>query len=319
MAEEGYSQRQIAARVHCSQRAVSGILEKHKITGSEKDKRIPVRRRKTTSREDSIMVRKSKANRFKTAPQKKAEVRLEYGVQISTSTAQRRLRAASLFGWKPRRLHHPIDRLACVLPESTKDWTLNNWEKVIFSDESRFLSHRSDGRVYVRRMAGEEFVDDYVQSTVKHGGGGIMVWGCITAHGVDFLTKVEGRLNGSAYIDLLGNNLIPSSHFHCMGDDWIFQQDNATCHMARQVKDWFDNEHIQVMFWLAQSPDLNPKENLWDAFATPVGEENPTSSAELWLAVKNGWEEVPLARLMKLYESMKRRCEEVIRAKGGHT
>lgn len=76
LAEEGYSQRQIASRAHCSQRAVSGILEKHRNTGSVKDKRIPGRRRKTTSREDSIMVRKSKANRFKTAPQIKAEMTL---------------------------------------------------------------------------------------------------------------------------------------------------------------------------------------------------------------------------------------------------
>ena len=74
-----------------------------------------------------------------------------------------------------------------------KDWTAEHWSKVIFSDESRFLLHRSDGRVYVRRMAGEEFKEDCVQPTVKHGGGGIMVWGCINAKGVEFLTKVDRR------------------------------------------------------------------------------------------------------------------------------
>ena len=29
--------------------------------------------------------------------------------------------------------------------------------------------------MYVRRMVGEEFMEDCVQPTVKHGGGGIMV------------------------------------------------------------------------------------------------------------------------------------------------
>ena len=76
-----------------------------------------------------------------------------------------------------------------------KDWTAEQWSQIIFSDESRFLLHRSDGRVYVRRMAGEEFMEACVQPTVKHGGGGIMV-GCINAKGVGFLIKVEGRLNG---------------------------------------------------------------------------------------------------------------------------
>ena len=49
------------------------------------------------------------------------------------------------------------------------------WSRVIFSDESKFLLHRSDGRVYVRRMAGEEFEDSSIQATVQHGGGGISV------------------------------------------------------------------------------------------------------------------------------------------------
>ena len=38
----------------------------------------------------------------------------------------------------------------------------------------------------------------------------IMVWGCIHSNGV--LTNVEERLNGDAYIDLLGNYMIPSVH-----------------------------------------------------------------------------------------------------------
>ena len=33
----------------------------------------------------------------------------------------------------------------------------------------------------------------------------IMVWGCMHSTGVDFLANVEERLNGDAYIDLLGN------------------------------------------------------------------------------------------------------------------
>ena len=44
--------------------------------------------------------------------------------------------------------------------------------------------------MYVRRMAGEEFMEDCSHPTVKHGGGGIMVWGCINAKGVGFLTEV---------------------------------------------------------------------------------------------------------------------------------
>ena len=52
-----------------------------------------------------------------------------------------------------------------------------------------------------------------------------MVWGCINEKGVGFLTKVDGRLNGKGYINILENALIPTTH----------QQDNATCHTSRLV------------------------------------------------------------------------------------
>ena len=64
LSEEGYSQRQIATRLSCSQKTVSLILKKQRETGSVKDKNIPGRPRKTR-REDSLIVRKSLANRLK--------------------------------------------------------------------------------------------------------------------------------------------------------------------------------------------------------------------------------------------------------------
>ena len=76
--------------------------------------------------------------------------------------------------------------------QTHKDWTAEKRSQVIFSDESRFLLHRNDGRVYVRRMAGEEFMED--------------------AKGVGFLTKVDGRLNEEGYINILENALIPTTH-----------------------------------------------------------------------------------------------------------
>ena len=87
LAEEQYPHREIAARVGCSHGAVGEIVRKHRLTGSVTDRKIPGRGRKTTARQDKLLVRKSLADRFKTAPQVKAEMLLEHGVDISTSTA----------------------------------------------------------------------------------------------------------------------------------------------------------------------------------------------------------------------------------------
>ena len=74
---------------------------------------------------------------------------------------------------------------------------------MIFRDESRSLIHRTDGRVYVRRIVGEALNVNCVQSTVKHRGARIMVWGCISRKGMEIL-------DGNGYINILENAPIPT-------------------------------------------------------------------------------------------------------------
>ena len=96
LSEEGYSQRAVARRVGCSQRSVSDILKKQRLTGCVRDRRIAGRKRKKTTKEDRLKVRKSKADRFKTATEIKAEMQVEHGVRISSSATRRRLREAAV-------------------------------------------------------------------------------------------------------------------------------------------------------------------------------------------------------------------------------
>ncbi len=44
--------------------------------------------------------------------------------------------------------------------------------------------------------------------------------------------------------------------------DFIFQQDLAPAHSAKATSTWFKDHGIPVFNWPANSPDLNPIENL---------------------------------------------------------
>ena len=46
--------------------------------------------------------------------------------------------------------------------------------------------------------------------TVKHGGGSIMLWGCFPAAGTGRLVRIEGKMNGAKYREILGENLLQS-------------------------------------------------------------------------------------------------------------
>ena len=83
----------------------------------------------------------------------------------------------------------------------------------------------TDGRVFVRRIIGEDLLPECIQQTMKFGG---EVWGCISCDGIGPFIKVEGRMNGKDYIRLLSRHLLP--HMQSMGSSYVFIDDNAPCH-----------------------------------------------------------------------------------------
>ncbi len=60
------------------------------------------------------------------------------------------------------------------------------------------------------RQPGEEYKDKCVLPTVKHGGGSVMVWGCMSAAGTGELQFIEGTMNDNMYCDILKQSMIPS-------------------------------------------------------------------------------------------------------------
>jgi len=62
----------------------------------------------------------------------------------------------------------------------------------------------------VWKEVGQGLIQREVQSTVKFGGGNIMVWGCMSWEGVGRLAEVEGKMDADQYVDILKENLLPS-------------------------------------------------------------------------------------------------------------
>ena len=51
--------------------------------------------------------------------------------------------------------------------ESHKDWTVEDWKRVIWSDETKINRLGSDGKKWVWKRPGEGLSDRLVQGTVK--------------------------------------------------------------------------------------------------------------------------------------------------------
>lgn len=201
-------------------------------------------------------------------------------------------------------------------------WTLADWHKVIWSDETKINRFGSDGRVWCWKHTGEILSNRTTQATVKHGGGSLMVWGCMTAHGIGYMTKIEGNLDAELYCNILRDELMQTlKYYDLRADDIIFQQDNDPKHTSKKAKECFQELGLTVLEWPAQSPDLNPIEHLWDHLKRKLAAQptQPTGMLDLWQRVEEEWEAIGQDVVINLIDSMPRRVEAVLKAKGGPT
>ncbi len=73
-----------------------------------------------------------------------------------------------------------------------------NWVKVLWSDETKIqlFGINSTRRVWRRNAA---YDPKSTISTVKHGGGNIMLWGCFSAKWTGQLHRIKGTMDGAMY------------------------------------------------------------------------------------------------------------------------
>jgi transposase len=70
------------------------------------------------------------------------------------------------------------------------------------------------------------------------------------------------------------------------------------------------------MDWPANSPDLNPIENIWSILKRAVSRREPQTVEELINVACDKWRKIPQAIIRKTITSMPKRMKQVISRKG---
>ncbi|GFU30474.1 transposable element Tc1 transposase [Trichonephila clavipes] len=215
--------------------------------------------RKTTRREDRRIVRQALVD----PTVARSTIRADVGVAIVPQTISRYLSEANLKSKPPFRAlpltpeHRQLRLQWC---QARSMWNVTDWQKVVFSDESRFFWGTDDNRVRVWRHPGERYNSPL--TVLRHSArtAGVMVWGAIAYDSRSTLIVMRGTLTGQRYVDDILRphvgpflNALPGA---------IFQQDNARPHTARVAQDFLC--HFQTLPWPARSSDLSPVEHVWD-------------------------------------------------------
>lgn len=282
------------------------------------------RPRALTVRDKAWVVRQITSRNADTAPKVAKLLQDDGRASASVSTVRRALKDAGLKAAvrqkKPRLLPRHM-KARYQFAQAHKDWTMDDWKRVIFSDETKINRFGSDGRQWVWKTPGEPIKPHHVTPTVKFGGGSVMVWGCMCYDGVGYACKINGTMDAELYKTILDDELQESIDFFDMDrDQLIFQQDNDPKHTSRIAKKWFADNNIRVLEWPAQSPDLNPIEHLWSHLKKRLNayDEHAKGINELWERIEHEWNAIPNDICANLIESMPRRVSAVLKAKGGY-
>ncbi len=83
--------------------------------------------------------------------------------------------------------------------------------------------------------------------------------------------------------------MLPSADQLFKDADFIFQQDLAPAHTAKSTKSWLNDHGVGVLDWPVNSPDLNPRENLWSIVKRKMRNKRPKNADELKATVKETW------------------------------
>ncbi len=195
-----------------------------------------------------------------------------------------------------------------------KNWTVAQWSKVLFSDESKFCTSFWNEGPKVWRKSGEAQKPCCLRSSVKFPQS-VMIWATMSSAGVGPLCFLKSTVNAAIYQDILEHFMLPSADKLYGDADFIFQQDLAPAHTAKGTKSWFNDHGVTVLDWPANSPDLNLMENLW-VWSRGRWDTRPNKADDLKAAIKATWASITPEQCHRLIASMPRRIDAIIHAKG---
>ncbi|GBL73065.1 hypothetical protein AVEN_128223-1 [Araneus ventricosus] len=166
--EAGQSQVEICREFNLTPSAVCNLWKQFQDTGSIERKPGQGRPRATTATEDRYLSIIARRNRGATASQLSRDLYAATGTRVSRVTVPKRLHGTGLFARRPAvcvPLTSTNRRVRLSWCREYRDWSMDQWVTVLFTDESRFSLNTDSRRTFIWREPGTR----YLPSNVRRG------------------------------------------------------------------------------------------------------------------------------------------------------
>ena len=192
------------------------------------------------------------------------------------------------------------------------------WHHIIFSDESRFCLHVSEGCTRVQRRPGEHHLPQGICPRHTDPTSGFMVWGVISYNSQSHMVFLQGEVNSALYIAQVVNPIL------CHIIDWeMLCFFSRTMHVHIQLL-WHNMLFVVYNYPGQQDPQISCQLNTEEYIKDPINSftlspEPATIIAELWQWVQYAWENLAQDDSWHLYDCLHARIHVCIAARGSFT
>lgn len=204
-----------------------------------------------------------------------------------------------------------------------ESWTLDQWDSILWSDES-WVQPGYHRRQFCTRLQGPSEL--YIPDCITHKWQrkiGWMFWGSISGKygkGPGFFWEKEWKsITSATYCQ----HTLPKVVNYLWNHPGLsFQQDGGPGHNAQATLRYLKSWSIIPIFWPAFSPDLSPIEWIWKRMKDLLQEINPEVHRDyqrLRADVQRAWDSITDAEIREMIHTMPQRCKDVIKARGGPT
>ena len=148
--------------------------------------------------------------------------------------------------------------------EWVRTYLHDNFDDVIWSDETnvQLETHRCH---YYRKLGEKTRSKPRAKHPTK-----VPVWAGISRKGATEVCIFEGIMAAPIYCEILQQKLLPFIQEHFSPNHHRFMQDNDPKHTSHVAQQFYMDSDINWWKTPAESPDMNPIENLWREPTCPL-------------------------------------------------